>query len=521
MAEPAPDPRAALLREVQAAIRANDLKAATAKALVALDAGIEHPMLLNLRALKAEEEGRAADALPDLQRANVLQPNDFTIVNALGLCLARLERYPEAAACFDAAIKLEPRFAPAHHNKGWVSEVQGDLAAARAAHETALKMNPSFVEASSSLAMMAARAGDMERARRLAEGVLNKNRNQPTAQTALAAAEVADGQFAVAEARMRLLLAGDVRRILPQVLVTARGLWADALDGLDRPAEAFAAYAAEKAEVEGLHGARFKDAPGPLAAAGWLRDWFEAAEPWPEAPAAASPARRHVFVAGFPGSGGELIGKAFAEGGEATVLADPDLLGEAARLHMADPDGLRRLARAGADELEAARQAYWSAVRARGAGPEKRVVVDASPLNLLRLPLIDRLFPGALVLVARRDPRDVAVELMRRHYHRINAAGYELLVPGAAARLQDQALALTEAYAARLPGELILIRYEDLVEDAEAVAAGLGDRAGVRAAPAVVEPRQAPGQWRRYAPQLAPVLAVLGPWAERLGYPTD
>lgn len=518
MASAAPDPRAEMLREVQALIRANNLPGATAKALAALDAGVEHPMLLNLRALKAEEEGRAADALPDLQRARALAPTDFTVVNALGLCFARLERYGEASAAFDAAIKLEPRFAPAYHNKAWVSEMGGDLATARANHELALKMNPAFAEASAALAMMDVRAGDFAAARPRAERILERDKNQATAQVALAACEVEAGDYAVAETRMRLLLAGETRRILPQVLVTARGLWADALHGMGRSHEAFAAYVAEKAEMEALHGARFKDRPRILDFIAWAQAHFDAAEPWPTIAAGTSPARRHVFVVGFPGAGTELLAGAFAAGGEAAVLTDRNPLAGAFKAWLVDAEAVGRLAVAGEAELERQRQAYWAQVRAAGLEPEGRVMVDASPLNLLRLPLIDRLFPEALVLVVRRDPRDVAIELLRRHA-RLTAMTYEMLTPQGAARMQDAALDLAEAYAARLPIRQILVRYEDLVGDAEAVAEGLTERAGARAAPVTAEAGRGPGQWKLYEEELKPLLPLLRPWMAHFGYP--
>jgi hypothetical protein len=51
------------------------------------------------------------------------------------------------------------------------------------------------------------------------------------------------------------------------------------------------------------------------------------------------------------------------------------------------------------------------------------------------------------------------------------------------------------------------------------VAAGLGERAGVKVAPVRASPAQTPGQWRRFAREMASVFTALRPWAERLGYP--
>ena len=81
---------------VEAAIHAGDMARAVALAEQALAAGVQHPALLNLRAFRAEHEGRLEDSLADLRRARELAPEDALILNALGLCLTRLERNGEA-----------------------------------------------------------------------------------------------------------------------------------------------------------------------------------------------------------------------------------------------------------------------------------------------------------------------------------------------------------------------------------------------------------------------------------------
>src|ERR1700678_730060 len=90
-----------VLEKVIAAARLGDLVEARRLAILALSGGLEHPLLLNLRALDHEDAGRFEAALTDLRRAHVLSPKDPGILNACGLCLGRLERPEEAIKCFD------------------------------------------------------------------------------------------------------------------------------------------------------------------------------------------------------------------------------------------------------------------------------------------------------------------------------------------------------------------------------------------------------------------------------------
>ena len=90
------DPEAdhATLRAVYEAAQGGRHAHAAALAETALAGGLEHPLLLNVAALKLEQNGQVAAAERLLQRAVLIAPNDAGSRNALGLCLLRLERPP-------------------------------------------------------------------------------------------------------------------------------------------------------------------------------------------------------------------------------------------------------------------------------------------------------------------------------------------------------------------------------------------------------------------------------------------
>ena len=267
------------LADIAAALEEQDVARASTLARQALAEGIEHPLLLNLRAYWHEAEGRDADAFSDLQRASELAPHDIAVLNALGLAHARAGRMREAAQVFDSIVALQPDFAPAHFNKGWTSEDLGNLDIARACFRRSSELNPNSASVWARLAALAARTGDWESVGVNAERSLKLDARNPIAVQALASLELAQGHATAAEQRLRALLAD--KSLVPLDRVNAEGLLGDVLDSQDRAAEAFAAYSSSNALLHQIHVSRFSGSgmetmPQYLE---WLTRWFERLDP--------------------------------------------------------------------------------------------------------------------------------------------------------------------------------------------------------------------------------------------------
>jgi tetratricopeptide (TPR) repeat protein len=542
---PTLDNTADILREVAAAIRAPDLDRAVRLAETALADGREHPLLLNLRAYRLEQDGRLLDALADLKHARALAPRDVPTLNALGLCLARLDRMGEAIEAFEAAVAADPNFAPAHFNRGWASEAAGDLDQARRSLETAHALIPAEAAPLAHLASLAARRADWAGARTLAEQALAIDSNQPTAGLAMASVELAGGTRDDAERRLRGLIAQG--RLSPIDQALAQGLLGDVLDAGERPGEAFAAFVAANETLRPLYAERFggsspESMPAMLA---WLTAYYEQAparESARPSPAYSSPASGHVFLVGFPRSGTTLLERVLAAHPDVVSWDERETLATAVRDFLSGPAGLDRLATAGEEALADYRTDYWRRVASAGAQVAGKTALDKLPLNTMKLPLIARLFPRAKILFAVRDPRDVVLSCFRQRF-RMNASMYEFLTLDGAARFYDGVMRLAELYRAKLDIAPYTYRYEDLVEDFDGktqdicTAIGLPWRAEMRDFAATLDERstatpssaqvsrglyrEGAGQWRRYRSQLEPVLPILAPWVERFGYAAD
>ena len=534
-----------LIGQVEAAVRAGDLERAATLAEAGLARGVEHPLLLNLRAFRLERDGRLSEALGALERARVLAPADPAGLNALGLCHARLDRMEEALEAFDAAARAQPAFGHAHANKARAYEALGRLDEARESFAEAARLDPAAVDPVIGLAGLAARRGDAAETRTLALQGLKLQPGHPGAVIALAHAEVIDGRFRDAAARLGRVLQN--RALPPLDRAFAQSLLGDAHAGLAEAGAAFEAYRAANAEYRKVYAPRFSGWASHSARemVDWLADYFRKADPldWAAAPEdGASPVAAHVFLVGFPRSGTTLLEQALSSHPMVESLEEVEVLADGVRAFMRDPAALDRLADLTPAEAERYRTAYWDAVRGAGVALEGRVLVDKLPLNAIKLPLIAKLFPAAKILFAERDPRDVVFSCFRRRF-RMNPSMFEFLTLDGAAQFYASVMGLADLYRAKLPLDLHPVRYEALVEDFEgelrAVCRFLGlewDEAMARFAArgltrAVATPsaaqvarglyREAVGQWRAYRVQLAPIAPILQPWVERLGYPAE
>jgi tetratricopeptide (TPR) repeat protein len=507
--------------------------------------GVEEPTVLNLAASAHYNEGRFDHAVHLLTRARSLAPDDPNILNSLGICLKALGQTAGALEAFDDALRIDPRMAPAHFNRGEAFDDLNDVAASRSAYLQAISLEPDYIEALASLAWIEAQAGDAASARTLGERALALSPRDALARMALASAALQQGDLPGAAAHLMPLSRDPELTTINRSI--ALGLTGDLLDAEGRPAHAFEMYQASNAQLHALYAHRFAAGEPALARANRLISWCETAdrEEWraTEAPvSSAETPKSHIFLVGFPRSGTTLLENILASHPEVISLEEKDCLGPSSETYLASDEGLGRLSRINSEESARERGAYWDKVRSYGVDPRGTVFIDKLPLASLQLPLIAKLFPDARVLFAVRDPRDVVLSCFRRRFA-MNSAMFELLTLRGAAVYYDAVMRLSGLYRALLPLPEHIVRYEDLLEDFEGTARVVCDFLGLEwdqalfdfaakartrgigtpSAAQVVRGlnRDGQGVWRRYREQMAPVQPILEPWVERLGYTSE
>ncbi len=532
----------ATLRAVHEEAQSGNHAQAGLLAEAALADGLDHPLLLNVAALRLEQQGQVPEALQLLQRAVRIAPADLGSRNALGLCLLRLERPAEALEQFEALLKLNPSLPYAQASHGNSLLALGAITEAEGSYLRALAIDSNQGIALAGLAHIASSRGAYPEARRWAEKALAVLPGYPDAVMSLAAVELGERQKPQAEARIRTLLTDT--RLAPLEHAYANGLLGDILDAEDRPTEAFAAYTACNEELQGLYADSFRGEASSLEYVRSMTSYFERPRPagwrsrWPLATDLCG-ARGHVFLLGFPRSGTTLLEVILEGHPDVVSLEEKESLIDSVHEFMRRPEDLERLYLATPATLERLRASYWRLVAGAGVEVAGKVFIDKHPFNTLKLPLIARLFPDAKIMFACRDPRDIVLSCFRRRF-RMSAPIYELLSIEGASRYYDAVMHLLVRLTGALALDPFLVRHEDLVtefaREMKRICAflslewspAMGDFALRTKDRAVLTPSTAQlvrglnteglGQWRRYRTQLAPVLAVLEPWVKRFYY---
>lgn len=174
-----------------------------------------------------------------------------------------------------------------------------------------------------------------------------------------------------------------------------------------------------------------------------------------------------VFIVAFPRSGTTLL--------EVTLDAHPalqsmdeqpfvqDALDEIRALGVDYP---RQLARLGCGDLAQLRAGYWRRVAGKiQLEPGKRLV-DKNPLNILRLPVIRRLFPNAPILLGVRHPCDVILSCYMQQFR---APEFAILCnsPLSLARGYQRTMDFWFKQSEILQPHALEVRYETLVTEFE------------------------------------------------------
>jgi tetratricopeptide (TPR) repeat protein len=521
---------------------------------------------------KAQGKFQASGAL--IGRIVAIDPNNFWATNELALLLLGRGNVAEAGRHARNAVRIAPENAQSHYLLGMVLtegrrpvvgeyhygralelsgtrdpvvlanfalclKNQGKMSAARALYEESLAAAPDSLHTLMGFARLEEADRDLAAAMSLldrAEALAPANMN-----VLLLRATVL-GRMGEVDAALAVLdkMAAAQATLGPTELLEKGRL----LDRLFRYEEAFAAFDAGKQRLREISGQSYLEAQAQQIVAR-LKNFFTAKR------LATLPRERlrpdvaqPIFVLGFPRSGTTLLEQTLsahpriAAGDELPFIAEiAELMPRLLESPLSYPDALAELWIGDhRDDLNNLRDHYMRRVGELGIVPRGAAwFTDKMPLNEMHLGLIGLLFPGAPLLHVTRHPLDVVLSV----YSNLLTHGfYCAYALESAARHYVLMADLVEHYGREMKLNYLRVRYEDIVDDQEASIRQLLSFIGEEFDPSCLafhENRRyartasyaqvteelyerSRYRYRSYLPQLQPIIPILQPVIERLGY---
>ncbi len=237
-----------------------------------------------------------------------------------------------------------------------------------------------------------------------------------------------------------------------------------------------------------------------------------------------------IFIVGLPRAGSTLLEQILASHSlvEGTMeLADIPRLVSSLVLH---PSGARypgALALLSADEYRGFGEAYIRDTRIYRAG-NKPYFIDKLPNNFRHLGLIQLMLPNAKIIDARREPMACCFSNFKQLYASGQQFTYSLEDIG---RYYSLYVRLMDHWNSVLPGRILRVQHEDVIDDLEGSVRRILDFCGLEFEPACVEfhkterrvhtasseqvrrpiNREGVDQWKNFEPWLGPLREALGP----------
>ena len=180
------------------------------------------------------------------------------------------------------------------------------------------------------------------------------------------------------------------------------------------------------------------------------------------------PSRRPVFILGMPRSGTSLLEQILAAHPQVFAAGELNFAAQATQANSGGdkyPDYVDRLT---PDRVAGAARDYLHHIATLNRDALR--LTDKLPHNFLRVGLLHLMFPNATIIHVQRDVRDIAASnYFARFGLRGDLMAYHSTIEGIAHHIL-QYQRLMEHWRTLLPGRLLEIRYEDLVNDLPAIA---------------------------------------------------
>lgn len=484
------------------------------------------------------ELGKLPEAVDYLSHAIKLHPNFFEALSDLGAALLKMGRVDLAPAVLKRALALNPNSPEVLANLGSLLEMDGRVEEALELYQNTLRLRPDALDVIAKQAELLEKIGRLEEANELLERGLARNSKHPALNLIAARVERREGNYAGAVARLEGVLSQPIAHAISGDIHLLLGVLYDCLGQTDKVMSHLSEgkrRTASAADPDGTGRLQYLEKITITRA--WLSDRLVKSIVVDDVGTTESP----VFLIGFPRSGTTLLEQILDSHPVLQTMEEKPAVAamEKAFLIMTagNPEALTNLDQQQVDIL---RHAYFEEVSLNIVRRPGMLLVDKLPLNIVRVPLLWRVFPEARFILAIRHPCDVILSCFMQNFAKNDAmCGFVNLE--SITEIYVQVMGAWLDYVKCLPLYWHPIRYEDLITNFKPESKALLDFLGVGWHDAVLNHTQHAQQksiiqtpsyhqvtkpiymdamyrWQRYEKDFVSVIKELYPFIQHFGY---
>lgn len=429
------------------------------------------PDALNLLGVLAMEAGNHEAAFDFMERAVDARPKDPAVLNNYGNALSLVRRFEDAIKYLERTLSIKPDMADAWLNLGRTLNLAGQGERALKCFDRLLKLKPDSFAAKSGISRALMSLGRTKEAEDMAREIIATNPAGSSGYVNLSNAR----KFKKDDPEIT-----KVEELIASKDTSAkefRGLYyaaAKMYDDIGRYDDAFRYFDAANGTAGGKYDAKGLEQNYADLKKTYTRQFFEERKGW------GLDSERPVFIVGMPRSGTTLT---------ETIIGAHPLVHPAGELEtakrcereMADlvfrDEGVQKNARTLSwVGVEVLAQRYLDAIDTKAKNASATRITDKMPHNFQAVGFIALMFPNARIIHTRRSPFDTCLSIWQQNFNDAHAYARAL---GDLGHHYAQYLDLMKHWREVLPGRILEIDYENLVENQEEVSRQLIDFVGL------------------------------------------
>ena len=511
-------------------------------------------------------------AIKYLQQAIELQPDFHVALNNLGNALKGAKRFEKAIEKYDLAISYKPNYSEAIYNKGLILRELGQTDLALTTLEHSIHFNKRFTEAFNSIGSIYNDKQNTEKALEYFQKAIDADPKNVTSYLNLCevyekineldkfssvlslanvnmASDSADLSFYRALLAFRLKKYSDCIFLLDEIDIKQlsgrkeASYWrikANSHQNSGEYDEAFEAFVSmnsfvkKSAEFDSNDvDAFFKQIGEKAAELSSL-----SAPDQLNQPKRSTMPYKLCFLIGFPRSGTTLLDTILRTHSKLCVVEEKPMI-NLVNSFLGNPTTVE-IERLNGQTINAARDVYLDELGKHITDKDAKVVIDKLPLNIIQLPIINRLFPDANYLFALRHPLDAILSCWMQNF-RLNSAVGNFLDLTRTVDFYCKTMEIASLCIKRYDLRTSRIYYESVIDNMQEEIAKLMEFLGLlwednlknyqttakeRASIStpsysqVIEPlyKSASYRWRNYESQLKSEIHKVEPWTKEFGY---